>query len=130
MAAIGYPDNVRSWTVPSGTSYTYAYFPKTDPNKGTILFLHGFPSTSWDWRRQIPHFVRLGYGILAPDLIGYGGTDKPEKLEPYVFVSQAADIDALLAHGKVPPYFLSRSSRYSPARVGLHQLTVGIREDR
>ncbi|OBZ69846.1 Bifunctional epoxide hydrolase 2 [Grifola frondosa] len=42
------------------------------PIAPTLLFIHGFPSTSYDWTRQIKHFQPKGYGIIAPDLLGYG----------------------------------------------------------
>ncbi|KAK0459856.1 Alpha/Beta hydrolase protein [Desarmillaria tabescens] len=42
-----------------------------------LLFLHGFPSTSFDWRHQVPFFANEGYGLIVPDMLGYGGTSKP-----------------------------------------------------
>jgi pimeloyl-ACP methyl ester carboxylesterase len=52
-------------------------------SKPTLLFLHGFPSTSHDWRHQIPFFERKGYGLIVPDMLGYGGTAKPANAEAY-----------------------------------------------
>ena len=43
----------------------------------TILFLHGNPTWSYLWRNVIPHLTRLGR-CIAPDLIGFGLSDKPE----------------------------------------------------
>lgn len=40
--------------------------------------------------------VSAGYGVLAPDLLGYGETDAPHELEPYAFVRMADDMAALL----------------------------------
>jgi pimeloyl-ACP methyl ester carboxylesterase len=40
--------------------------------------LHGFPETSFAWRFQIPVLARH-YRVIAPDLRGYGETDKPSK---------------------------------------------------
>jgi haloalkane dehalogenase len=42
----------------------------------TILFLHGNPTWSYLWRNVIPHLTPLGR-CIAPDLIGYGMSDKP-----------------------------------------------------
>ena len=42
----------------------------------TILFLHGNPTWSYLWRNVIPHLTSLGR-CIAPDLIGYGRSDKP-----------------------------------------------------
>jgi pimeloyl-ACP methyl ester carboxylesterase len=41
-----------------------------------VILLHGFPETSYAWRFQIPELARK-YRVIAPDLRGYGETDKP-----------------------------------------------------
>jgi haloacetate dehalogenase len=41
-----------------------------------VILLHGFPETSYAWRHQIPELSRH-YTVIAPDLRGYGATDKP-----------------------------------------------------
>jgi haloacetate dehalogenase len=41
-----------------------------------VLLLHGFPETSYPWRFQIPELAAK-YRVIAPDLRGYGETDKP-----------------------------------------------------
>jgi pimeloyl-ACP methyl ester carboxylesterase len=48
-----------------------------------VLMLHGFPSSSLDWRHQIPALVSAGYRVVAPDLLGLGKSDKPEAAEHY-----------------------------------------------
>jgi haloacetate dehalogenase len=40
------------------------------------VLLHGFPETSYAWRHQMPELARK-YRVVAPDLRGYGETDKP-----------------------------------------------------
>lgn len=42
-----------------------------------ILFLHGIPTSSYVWRNVIPHLATLGR-CIAPDLIGFGKSDKPD----------------------------------------------------
>ncbi|UXN66663.1 alpha/beta hydrolase (plasmid) [Phyllobacterium sp. A18/5-2] len=42
----------------------------------TVVLLHGFPETSFAWRFQIPVLAEK-YHVIAPDLRGYGETDKP-----------------------------------------------------
>lgn len=44
---------------------------------GTILLLHGEPDWAYLYRSLIPVFVRGGYRVVAPDLIGFGRSDKP-----------------------------------------------------
>ena len=41
-----------------------------------VILLHGFPETSFAWRHQIPELSEH-YRVIAPDLRGYGETDKP-----------------------------------------------------
>ena len=43
----------------------------------TVLCLHGNPSWSYLWRHMIPVFTAAGLRVLAPDLIGFGRSDKP-----------------------------------------------------
>ncbi len=43
----------------------------------TFLCLHGEPSWSFLYRRMIPHFLASGARIVAPDLFGFGRSDKP-----------------------------------------------------
>lgn len=42
-----------------------------------ILFLHGIPTSSYLWRKVMPHVANLGR-CIAPDLIGFGKSDKPD----------------------------------------------------
>jgi pimeloyl-ACP methyl ester carboxylesterase len=41
-----------------------------------VVLLHGFPFTNYTWRHQIPELAKQ-YRVIAPDLRGYGETDKP-----------------------------------------------------
>jgi haloacetate dehalogenase len=58
-----------------------------------VILLHGFPETSFAWRFQIPALARQ-YRVIAPDLRGYGETDKPSK--GYDKRTMANDVVALL----------------------------------
>jgi pimeloyl-ACP methyl ester carboxylesterase len=81
-----------TYTTSRTLTYSYIHIPSQSPNTQSILFLHGFPSTSYVWRNQISFFVAKGYGILAPDLLGYGETSKPTELEMYKAQEMANDI--------------------------------------
>ena len=98
MASIWSPVDAKRAQLATGRTYGWVSISGSAPSKGLILFLHGFPSSSYDWRHQINYFSSLGYGILAPDLLGYGDTDKPTELEPYEFKSMATDLIALLEY--------------------------------
>ncbi|KZP04149.1 alpha/beta-hydrolase, partial [Athelia psychrophila] len=80
--------------------YNY-YFAPAQPSKPTLLFLHGFPSTSYDWRHQVAFFQPRGYGIIVPDMLGYGGTDKPDAVDAYTPSLMAKDIVDVLDVEKV-----------------------------
>lgn len=45
--------------------------------KQTVLLLHGWPQTSWAWRRVIP-LLSQHFDVIAPDLPGFGDSSKPE----------------------------------------------------
>lgn len=47
----------------------------------TFLCLHGNPTWSYVFRRMIPAFLDAGYRVIAPDLIGFGRSDKPKKAQ-------------------------------------------------
>ena len=50
-----------------------------------VLLLHGEPSWSFLYRRMIPVFVEAGCRVIAPDLIGFGRSDKPADLADYTY---------------------------------------------
>ncbi|CCL99356.1 uncharacterized protein FIBRA_01374 [Fibroporia radiculosa] len=87
----------KTLTTGRGFKYNY-YFSAGTPSKPTLLFVHGFPSTSYDWRHQISFFQKEGFTVIAPDALGYGGTDKPEDPISYKHSGMAVDlIDVLNA---------------------------------
>jgi len=48
-----------------------------DPDGPPVLLWHGFLSTSQVWRKVMPLLADAGYAVLAPDMRGYGDSDKP-----------------------------------------------------
>jgi len=42
-----------------------------------VLLLHGHPQTHVVWRHVAPRLVRAGFSVVAPDLRGYGDSEKP-----------------------------------------------------
>lgn len=59
-----------------------------------VVMLHGWPQTSYCWRKLVPDLARA-HTIVAPDLRGFGGTDKP--VDGYDKRNVANDIRELLA---------------------------------
>ncbi|EIW62589.1 alpha/beta-hydrolase [Trametes versicolor FP-101664 SS1] len=85
--------------VSRGFTYHYFYSPAAS-GQPTLLLVHGFPSSSYDWRRQVAYFQPKGYGILVPDLLGAGGTSKPDSADAFRFALIARDlVDVLDAEG-------------------------------
>ncbi|MES2484219.1 MAG: tRNA adenosine(34) deaminase TadA [Pseudomonadota bacterium] len=57
------------------------------PQEATLtwLCLHGNPAWSYLYRRMIPVFLRAGHRVVAPDLIGFGRSDKPKREAQHTF---------------------------------------------
>lgn len=51
----------------------------------TILCMHGEPSWSYLYRKMIPRFVAEGHRVVAPDLVGFGRSDKPTSRDDYTY---------------------------------------------
>src|SRR3954465_10545480 len=59
-----------------------------------VLLLHGFPQFWWTWRHQLPGLAASGLRVVAPDLRGYGASDKPPR--GYDLPTAAADAAAVV----------------------------------
>ncbi|KAH7310772.1 Alpha/Beta hydrolase protein [Stachybotrys elegans] len=64
------------FTTADGSRYAYNFHPPQGANQ-TFFFLHGYPSFRRDWDRQVAALTAEGFGTIAPDLLGYGASDKP-----------------------------------------------------
>lgn len=62
-----------------------------------IILLHGFPELAFSWRHQLPALAAAGFWAVAPDLRGYGRTDKPADVGAYRIEELIDDIAGLLA---------------------------------
>ncbi len=61
------------------------------------LCLHGFPEARQAWSEQLPALAGLGWRAAAPDLRGYGDSDRPAGRESYRLEHLVADVEALFA---------------------------------
>jgi pimeloyl-ACP methyl ester carboxylesterase len=61
-----------------------------------VLLLHGFPDSSYLWRHQVALLVDAGMRVIAPDLRGFGESDRPEAVEEYGVMRSVADMLAVL----------------------------------
>ncbi|KAG5985636.1 hypothetical protein E4U54_005904, partial [Claviceps lovelessii] len=80
---------------------TYSYLigePGQEQPTGTVFLIHGFPDMAFGWRCQIPVLLSMGFRVVAPNMVGYAGTSRPEELGQWSMKSIADDIEALARH--------------------------------
>ena len=87
-------------TLPQRTvlNSTMAYRESGDPGAPTVLFLHGNPTSSYIWRNVIPLVAPVAH-CIAPDLIGFGQSGKPDIA--YRFADHVRYFDAFLAEAGI-----------------------------
>lgn len=66
-------------------------------NGPPVLLLHGFPEFWYSWRHQIPALAEAGFQAVAPDLRGWGKSEKPAGVAAYQVKELLQDIDGLRA---------------------------------
>jgi pimeloyl-ACP methyl ester carboxylesterase len=64
-----------------------------------VLLLHGWPDTHDLWRHQVAALTEAGFRTIAPDLRGFGASDKPTDVEAYALKNSV--VDALMILGAV-----------------------------
>lgn len=79
---------------PTEVSYAYTDLSPSSAPKGTLLLIHGYPETSYQFRHVIPKFVDAGYRVIAPDYRGAGHSSKPR--DGYNKVTIAGDLHMLI----------------------------------
>ena len=60
-----------------------------------VLLLHGFPQTSYMWRKLLPALASEGYRVAAPDQRGYSPGARPEEVEAYGEEALTGDVVGL-----------------------------------
>jgi haloalkane dehalogenase len=68
-----------------GTALRLAYVDEGPPDAAPVLLLHGEPSWSYLYRAIIADLVGRGHRVIAPDLIGFGRSDKPAERGDYTY---------------------------------------------
>jgi pimeloyl-ACP methyl ester carboxylesterase len=61
-----------------------------------IILCHGFPECWYSWRHQLRALAKAGFRAVAPDLRGYGRSDRPEEVEKYTVLHDIGDIVGLV----------------------------------
>ena len=85
--------------VPSGAGpdLRVHYLDEGDPAAPAVLLMHGEPSWCFLYRHMIPVLVAAGLRCVAPDLVGFGRSDKPSRREDYTYARHVAWMRAFLA---------------------------------
>src|ERR1700756_5453250 len=61
-----------------------------------VVLCHGFPESWYSWRHQLGPLAAAGFHAVAPDLRGYGQTDRPAPVEAYDIFELTGDIVGLV----------------------------------
>jgi pimeloyl-ACP methyl ester carboxylesterase len=61
-----------------------------------VLLCHGFPELWYSWRHQLSALAAAGFHAVAPDMRGYGQTDRPELIDQYTLLHLVGDMVGLL----------------------------------
>ncbi len=94
----GYPFAPNYTEVPDGEggSLRIHHVDEGPPGGDIVLCMHGQPSWSYLYRHMIPILTGAGLRVIAPDLVGYGRSDKPGALEDYSYARQVEWMTAWL----------------------------------
>jgi len=61
-----------------------------------VMLCHGFPESWYSWRHQLQALAEAGFHAVAPDMRGYGQTDRPEPIDQYTLLHLVGDVVGLL----------------------------------
>ena len=73
-----------------GTDLRIHYIDEGPRDAAPILLMHGEPSWSYLYRKFVPDLVARGHRVIAPDLIGFGKSDKPAARTDYTYERHVA----------------------------------------
>ena len=62
-----------------------------------VLLCHGFPESWYSWRHQMAALADAGFRAVAPDMRGYGQTDRPAEIDQYTLLHLVGDMVGLVA---------------------------------
>jgi len=84
--------------VPFGDASVRAHYVDEGPKSGPLVVaLHGEPSWCFLYRKVITRLVERGIRVVAPDLVGFGRSDKPSERADYTYARHVDSMAALLA---------------------------------
>jgi haloalkane dehalogenase len=105
----GYPFASHYVDIPDGEGGTLRvhHADEGGPDAPVVLLLHGEPSWSYLYRHMIPVIVEAGLRAVAPDLVGFGRSDKPSRRSDYTYARHVRWLTAHVLDG-----------------LGLHHITL------
>jgi haloalkane dehalogenase len=74
----------------NGTALRIHYVDEGPHDAAPILLMHGEPTWSYLYRKFVPPLVEKGHRVIAPDLVGFGKSDKPMAREDYTYERHVA----------------------------------------
>ncbi|KAI0444582.1 alpha/beta-hydrolase [Xylaria telfairii] len=120
------PLTTKSLVTTDGYTYVYDHVASHNASMPTFLLLHGYPASRYYWHHQIQPLAEAGFGIIAPDSLGYGDSSKPTAIEEYKLKNMADHIAEILDAEELPEVIgvghdwgsgvLSRCAVYHPQR--------------
>ncbi|KAI0490927.1 alpha/beta-hydrolase [Xylaria cf. heliscus] len=116
----------KSLITTDGYTYVYDHVAPHNDSMPTFLLLHGYPASRYYWYHQIQTLAEAGFGIIAPDSLGYGDSSKPTAIEEYNLKNMADHMAEILDAEDLPDVIgvghdwgsgvLSRCAVYHPQR--------------
>ena len=73
---------------PGSTRLRVAHIDEGPRDGAIVLLMHGEPTWSYLYRKMIPVLVAAGHRVIAPDLVGFGRSDKPASKDDYSYLNQ------------------------------------------
>lgn len=76
--------------------YRVHYVDEGDPKAAPVLMMHGEPTWSYLYRKMIPIVAADGHRVIAPDLIGFGRSDKPKAIDAHTYKFHVDSMKAMI----------------------------------
>ena len=96
LADFPYPPRYQEVDDQEGGRLRMAWVEDGPADADPVLLLHGEPSWSYLYRRMIPILAAAGHRVICPDLVGFGRSDKPTRIEDHSYARHVEWIRALV----------------------------------
>ena len=96
LAGYAYKPNYLQVADGEGAELRVHYLDEGPRDADPVLLMHGEPSWSFLYRKMIPGLVAAGHRVIAPDLVGFGRSDKPTRREDYTYQRHVNWMQSLL----------------------------------